>query len=181
MSENPVGPESSMPVDPLTSPKTELGTEEPGAGTDVISGSPLPVPAQDALAPIVPASATTTPASTFSRTGPMGKTRSPFGGWLLLIPTLGIYYLFWYHNINRELRDYDPTVEVNPMLAVICLFIPIVGLISIYNTGNRIRQAQATSGGPAESSGVIGLITSIFFALDVPYYSSQLNQVWQRD
>ena len=57
-----------------------------------------------------------------SGTGPKGTIRSPFGGWLLLIPTLGIYYLFWYHNINRELRDYDPTVKVNPLVAALCLF-----------------------------------------------------------
>jgi uncharacterized membrane protein HdeD (DUF308 family) len=111
-------------------------------------------------------------------TGPPGKIRSPFGGWLLLIPTLGIYYLFWYYNINRELRDYDPAVRVEPILAVVCLFIPIVGLVSIYNTGNRIRQAQNTSGSVPECSGVIGVIASIFLVLDIPYYSSQLNRVW---
>ena len=59
------------------------------------------------------------------------------------------------------------------------LFIPIVGLISIYNTGNRIRQAQTTAGGPPEASGLLGLIASIFLVLDIPYYSSQLNKVWQ--
>ena len=112
--------------------------------------------------------------------GPKGKTRSPIGGWLLLIPTLGIYYLFWYFNINRELRDFDPSVKVHPGWAVVSLFIPIVGLISIYNTGNRIRQAQTAAGSPAEASGLIGLIASIVLALNVPYYSSQLNRVWQR-
>ena len=114
-----------------------------------------------------------------ARTGPKGKTRSPIGGWLLLIPTLGIYYLFWYFNINRELRDYDPAVKVTPVWAVVSLFIPIVGLISVYNTGNRIRQAQSTAGAPAEASGLLGLIASIFFVLDIPYYNSQLNNVWQ--
>ena len=59
------------------------------------------------------------------------------------------------------------------------LFVPIVGLISIYNTGNRIRQAQTTAGAAAEASSLLGLIASIFFVLDIPYYNSQLNNVWQ--
>ena len=113
-----------------------------------------------------------------SGTGPLGKTRSPIGGWLLLIPTFGIYYLFWYHHINRELRDYDPSVKVKPGLAVLSLFVPVVGLISMYNTGSRIRQAQATSGAAPEASGLLGLLGSIVLALNVPYYSAQLNRVW---
>ncbi len=77
------------------------------------------------------------------------------------------------------MRDYDPSVRVKPGLAVLSLFIPIVGLISIYNTGNRIRQARATSGGTPEASGLLGLLASIVFALNVPNYSAQLNRVWR--
>jgi hypothetical protein len=139
------------------------------------------VPASAGSAALVPTPAT--PEAPEGRgvtgTGPRGRTRSPIGGWLLLIPTFGIYYLFWYHNINRELRDYDPSVKVKPGLAVLSLFIPLVGLVSIYNTGNRIRQAQATSGGAPEASGLLGLLASIVFALNVPYYSAQLNRVWR--
>jgi hypothetical protein len=145
---------------------------EPPAGEAV----PTSEPPKGALAPVT---SVTAPAAAPTANGPKGKTRSPIGGWLLLIPTLGIYYLFWYFNINRELRDYDSSIKVKPGWAVVSLFIPVVGLISIYNTGSRIRQAQATAGGPAEASGLLGLIASLFFVLDIPYYSSQLNKVWQ--
>jgi len=166
----------------------QLHAEAPAdiATTDTRSLSASPATASDLVAEptandAVPASdltmATVTPPAA-AGTGPTGKTRSPFGGWLLLIPTLGIYYLFWYFNINRELRDYDPAVKVNPGWAVVSLFIPVVGLVSIYNTGNRIRQAQTAAGGAGEASGVLGLIASIFLVLDIPYYSSQLNKVW---
>jgi hypothetical protein len=139
----------------------------------VVAGAGAPATA------LAPATSVPVATQTTATTGPKGKVRSPIGGWLLLIPTLGIYYLFWYFNINREMRDYDPSVKVSPGWAVVSLFIPVVGLISIYNTGNRIRQAQTTAGAPSEASGLLGLIASIFFVLDIPYYNVQLNKVWQ--
>jgi hypothetical protein len=183
----PTEPPSTFDLSlPTEASPLAASTDAPVAATpDAVSGPASPS-TQD-LAPVsatasstLAASASTDiPAAAPARTGPQGKTRSPFGGWLLLIPTLGIYYLFWYFNINRELRDYDPSVKVSPGWAVVSLFIPIVGLISIYNTGNRIRQAQTTAGGMPEASGLLGLIASLFLVLDIPYYSSQLNKVWQ--
>ena len=109
---------------------------------------------------------------------PVGTVRSPIGGWLLVYVTLGIYILFWYYNLNRELRDYDRSITVRPGLAVLSLFVPVVGFVSIYNTGGRIRQAQTLAGILPTTSGGIGVLLSIFFALDLPHYSAQANTVW---
>src|SRR6478609_8458259 len=87
----------------------------PGTTPEPSASAPDEVIAPTNAAALVPAPAPASPERRgVSGTGPQGKTRSPIGGWLLLIPTFGIYYLFWYHNINRELRDYDPSVEVKP-------------------------------------------------------------------
>lgn len=179
-------PQGATPESSASAPNHETDGSTTAAHTAAPGPDDVSMPAADgelatgAAAALVPTPAP--PASPDGRgvmgTGPQGRTRSPIGGWLLLIPTFGIYYLFWYHNINRELRDYDPSVKVKPGLAVLSLFIPIVGLISIYNTGNRIRQAQATSGRAPEASGLLGLLGSIVLALNLPYYSAQLNRVW---
>jgi len=87
--------------------------------------------------------------------------------------------LFWYYNTNRELRDYDSSITVKPGLAVLSLFIPIVGLVSIYNTGKRIAQAQGIAGSPARASGGLGVVLAFILALEVPYYISNTNAVWQ--
>ena len=175
--QEPSAPSLTEQGDPVVT-ESASAAPEPGDGP-MPDADEVPAPAGSAALVPAPAAAPTSPAAPGAgRTGPKGKTRSPIGGWLLLIPTLGIYYLFWYHHINRELRDYDSSVNVKPGLAVLSLFVPIVGLVSMYNTGNRIRQAQATSGGAPEASGVLGLLGSIFFALNVPYYSAQLNRVW---
>ena len=87
-------------------------------------------------------------------------------------------------NIGGQEQTVDQLAQSNATildatgLAVLSLFVPIVGFISIYNTGNRIRQAQATSGGAPEASGLLGILGSIVLALNVPYYSAQLNRVW---
>ncbi len=107
-----------------------------------------------------------------------GKVRSPIGGWLLNLITLGVYGLFWYYRVNKELRNFDKSISVKPGLAVVCLFVPIIGLVSIYNTGKRIRQAQAIAGSHPSASGVIGVLLTFVFALYLPYYNSQANDAW---
>jgi len=113
-----------------------------------------------------------------SRTGPPGRLRSPLGGWLLLVVSLGVYYLVWYHHINRELRDFDPAIRVRPGLAMLTQLIPIVGLVSVYRTGQRILQAQTTARLSPDASGELGVVTAILFAMVVPYYNAELNWIW---
>ena len=111
--------------------------------------------------------------------GPPGKMRDPLRGWLLLIVTLGVYYLVWYYRINRELRDFDPLMKVRPALGMLAQLVPVVGLVGVYRTGQRIRQAQITAGLSPDASGEIGVETAILFAMVVPYYNSELNRLWQ--
>ena len=159
-------PESEDVV--ATSATDGTAAEGDVAGEVMAASAPSPVEPAEAVRPAAVG------------TGPKGKVRSPLGGWLLLFPTLGIYYLFWYHHINREMRDYDPAIDVSPGLAVLAQFVPIVNLVSIYNTGKRIQQAQATAGAAPEASGGLGVIGAIVMTLVLPYYNSQLNRAWKR-
>jgi hypothetical protein len=156
------------PVDepaPAPAPPPEPGTAEV---------SPTPAAAPPATAP--PAAP---PVARTSSGRTLGKVRSPIGCWLLTFVTLGIYGLVWYHHTNKELRDYDPSIAVNPGLAVLSLFVPIVNWVSIYNTGKRIAQAQGTAGVPPTSSGGVGVLLSLVLALFIPYYVAQANMVWE--
>ena len=51
----------------------------------------------------------------------VGKTRGPVVVWLLSAVTLGIYYLVWWYKINREVRDFDPSIEVSPGTATLAV------------------------------------------------------------
>jgi Domain of unknown function (DUF4234) len=114
-----------------------------------------------------------------------GKTRNPWGVWLLSLVTCGIYTYYWYYKANEEVKDYDANIKVDPVLAllavafggILCLIPPIV---SIINTGNRIRQAQQTAGVEERCSGGLGILLAILGGFHEVYYQSQLNKVWDK-
>ena len=123
------------------------------------------------------------------------KIRHPWGAFFLVIITLGIYYLFWYFFINRELRDFgkasaddDGTrIEVNPWLSLLAVtlgaFLIVPPFVSMYRTFKRVRTAQEIADvGPRVSPGLgllLFLIALIFFPVEVPYAQTNLNRVWR--
>lgn len=88
--------------------------------------------------------------------GGIGKVRSFWVGLGLAVITFGIYYYVWYYLINDELKDIgsakgdqnlassSPAMSVAAVLVGGLIIVP--PLISIYNTGNRIRRAQLLCG-----------------------------------
>ena len=92
-------------------------------------------------------------------TGRAGKTRNIWLTWLIWpLITLGIYHFVWYYKINREARDFDENIDVQPelsLLAVLIGWIIIVPpFVSIYRTGERIAQMQEDAGMERSCSGV---------------------------
>lgn len=111
--------------------------------------------------------------------GAVGTVRNPVTTWLLVIITFGIYGLYWWYKINEEVAAADPTIEVNPVLSVLALFVPIANLVTIYRTGQRIGQAQTSRGvGNPPASGWIGILLGFVLGLYVVYYQSNLNRIW---
>jgi hypothetical protein len=108
----------------------------------------------------------------------IGKTRHPWGVWGLSIITLGIYFLYWWYKVNEEVNDYDPSIEVEPVLAMLALFVPICNIVTIVRTGSRIGRAQENATGTNRTNGWLGLLLAILAALDIVYYQSNLNKLW---
>jgi hypothetical protein len=115
-------------------------------------------------------------------TGLAMKRRNPVGVWLgLPLITLGIYQLVWYYKIHREMAEFDRRRAISPagpLLVLIFLgWTVIAPLVSWYNTGNRIRQAQRAAGVQPECSAAVGLLLMFVFGLGVLYYQVQLNRI----
>ena len=120
-----------------------------------------------------------------SMTGRAGKTRNIWLVWLVWpLITLGIYHLVWYYKINREARDFDEKIAVEPTLSLLAVLIGwiiiVPPFVSIYRSGERIGQMQEDAGMDRSCNGWIGLVLSFFLSLHALYYQSELNRIWAR-
>ena len=118
-------------------------------------------------------------------TGRMGKTRNIWLVWFVWpFLTLGIYHLVWWYKINREARDLNAGIDVNPALSVIAIsvgaLIIVPPFVSIYRTGERIGRMQGAADMQVSCNGVIGLLASFIFGLHALYYQHELNKLWQQ-
>ena len=110
------------------------------------------------------------------------KRRTPAAVWLgLPLITLGIYGLVWYYKIHKEMAQFDPRREVpttGPLLVLIFLgWTVIAPLVSFFNTGKRIQDAQRAAGLPVTCSPGIGLLLCFVIGLSSFYYQKQLNLI----
>jgi Domain of unknown function (DUF4234) len=123
--------------------------------------------------------------------GSTAKIRHPLGVLALSLITLGIYSIFWWYFINREMADYGqangvPELGDNPIVSVLAVTIGVLVIIppfvSLWRTLRRIETAQNRALG-SNNIGVILLFVLIFIPLVNlvvhPVMQSNLNQVWE--
>ncbi|MFI5611441.1 DUF4234 domain-containing protein [Amycolatopsis sp. NPDC051903] len=115
-------------------------------------------------------------------TGLAMKERHPVTVWLLWpLITLGIYHLVWYYKIHKEMAEFDRRRAVpvaGPMLVLLFLsWTFIAPMVSYYNCGNRIRNAQRAAGLQASCSPVAGMLLMVVFGVGILYYQVELNKV----
>lgn len=115
-------------------------------------------------------------------TGIAFKARNPAAAWLLWpILTLGIYHLVWYYKIHKEMAEFDRRRAIpvaGPMLVLLLLgWTVIAPLISYYNCGTRIRNAQRAAGIHANCSPGVGVLLMLLLGAGTAYYQAHLNQI----
>jgi hypothetical protein len=112
------------------------------------------------------------------------KIRSPWGVFLLALITLGIYYLYWYYQANRELRDYG--VGTSPTTSLLALFpgglVLIPPFVSWWRFFGRLREAEDrahVAGGTEQWIGFILYVIAFFFLpFELVYAQQHLNKLW---
>jgi hypothetical protein len=117
------------------------------------------------------------------------KIRNPVTCLILDIVTIGIYGLFWWYYANREMADLgrakgSTELGDSPGMSVLALvpggLIIVPAILTIINTGKRIKTAQGMAGRQQEMNEWIGLVLAIvFFPIALWYYQEQLNKVWE--
>jgi len=117
------------------------------------------------------------------------KVRNPWGVVGLTIITIGIYHLFWWYKINKEMkafgesRGYDlGRKPMNSLLALFPGFIIIIPpLVSYWNGTKRIQGASALAG-REPINGWIVLLLYFLLPIAMPAYMQvSLNNVWRQE
>ena len=113
-----------------------------------------------------------------------GKIRNPLGVIGLTFITLGIYAIFWYYFINKELAELGKakgTDELgdSPGTSVLAItlgaFVIVPPFISIYNYGKRLQAAERLTGTEKGMEPGLLLVLWIFIS-PVAEYIAQANQ-----
>jgi hypothetical protein len=116
------------------------------------------------------------------------KVRNPWGVVGLLLVTLGIYQIFWWYYVNREMRDYGQATRYdlgqNPVNSALALFpgglVIVPALITLWRGTKRAQAAQRVAGVPP-LNGWIALVLFLLLSIAFPpYIQSELNKVWRR-
>src|SRR3954452_13193076 len=117
------------------------------------------------------------------------KIRSPWGPALLPIITLGIYAIFWYYFINREMRDLGRARDTDelgesPGMSVLAVtlgtLIIVPAVISVIHKIQRLQKAQRMCGSEPQASGWLALVMAVLISpVFYAYEQSELNKVWR--
>lgn len=125
------------------------------------------------------------------------KIRHPVAVPALSLITLGIYYIYWWYQVNREVADLGRDRGVdglgdNPTLSALAVFPGVLVIVppffTLYNGVKRFQRAQRATLPESTLNGwiVLGLIVASFIVgiagLIVPgYIQAELNKVWEAE
>jgi hypothetical protein len=117
------------------------------------------------------------------------KLRNPLGVIGLTLITFGIYGIFWYYFVNREMADFGRargTTELgdSPGTSVLAVtlgaLVIVPAILSLYNTCKRVEATQRLAGDPNPTAAGLLFVLYIFIS-PVALYLIQdgLNKAWQ--
>jgi uncharacterized protein DUF4234 len=120
--------------------------------------------------------------------GAMAKIRNPVAVAIFSLITVGIYTIFWWYFINREMADYGRAKGTNelgdsPGKSTLALFpgalIIIPAIWTTVTTFQRVQAAQRIAG-QTPINGWIGLLLYLVFSPALyAYMQSGLNSAWR--
>ena len=120
--------------------------------------------------------------------GSTAKIRGPVTVAILSIVTLGIYLLFWWYFVNREMADYGRTRGTNelgdsPTKSTLALFpgglVVVPAIWTTVTTFQRIQAAQRLNG-QMPINGWLGFVLFLVFQPALyGYMQSGLNSAWR--
>jgi hypothetical protein len=117
------------------------------------------------------------------------KIRKPLGVVGLSLVTLGIYYVYWYFQVNNELsnlgesRSTDElgTAPTRSLLAMVPGFLLIIPpFVSLYHTCQRINRGQKLTGEDVGLNAPLAFVLSVLVGpVGLFLMQGSLNHIWE--
>lgn len=117
------------------------------------------------------------------------KLRNPLAVVALAFVTFGIYFIFWYYFVNREMRDYGAaqgTTEcgTSPGTSVLAitlgLLVIVPPFVSIYQSFKRLNATSRLTGAGEGFDAGLGLLIWFFISPIAMYIlQMKLNEAWR--
>ena len=110
-----------------------------------------------------------------------GEVRNPMTVWLVTVATCGMYGLYFWYTVGKELKAYLGKEEINPVMDVaIALFCFPYALYIPIKYGKYIQEAQQRAGmANAEDQGMTFLIWNFICQLGLKKVQEEMNKVWE--
>lgn len=111
--------------------------------------------------------------------------RNPLGVLGLSFITLGIYFFYWYYQVNDELRrfEHDETISpVRSLMAIIFGWIIIVPpFIAAYNTAKHVQAVEQRLAIQPQIEPALVVVIMLFVSIgNSIYIQEHLNRIWDR-
>jgi uncharacterized protein DUF4234 len=114
------------------------------------------------------------------------RIRNPWAVFGLAIATFGIYYLYWYYQANRELKDFGvgrhPVVSVLAIVPGALLIVP--PFVSWWRFVSRLQEAEVRAGAPGRIDHGLAIalyVVGVFLLpIELVYTQQHLNDVWRQ-
>ena len=124
-------------------------------------------------------------AETVQIKGEAFKKRSPIGVLGLCVITLGIYFFYWYFEMNDELRRYERDSSISPtrsLMAMLFGWIIIVPpFIALFNTAKHISEVEARESIQPVMEPVLVIVFQLLVSIvNPPYIQSHMNKIFDR-
>ena len=123
--------------------------------------------------------------------GGIAKIRHPVGVAVLTLITLGIYGLYWWYQVNREMVDLGKArgadgLGDNPTMSLLAFFpgglIILPPFFSLYNGTQRMKRAQEITTGatPTLNGWIIVILLIVGLSIvGYGYMQAELNKAWR--
>lgn len=119
------------------------------------------------------------------------KIRNPVTTALLALVTFGIYAIFWYYYINREMADLgrnrgSDELGDSPGTSVLAVtlgaLVIVPAILSYVGTGKRVNAAQRYANRAEPMSVGLAVVLLLFLGpVGIWYIQNELNKVWESE